>query len=223
MISKRSAITACGCSVLALGAAASPAEAQSGAVAARGGGRQPAPGGNASAKGERRDGFGLPDLHHIGLVVADRDKALAAVEGAFGFGRAHRFDAQFPTARVSSGVTGFSLRIGFVWMGNTLLEFLQPVDDRSPHATWLRERGEGMHHLGFLVRSVDHELDAMAAVRGGCRPPLLVDGTVSERVRWAYLDGEPANGMVTELIERSPQSEQFFEQIYGTTGGQMPA
>lgn len=213
MISKRLAIAAGGCSILSMAAA----EAQ-GAAAGAGGG-QPAPGGGVSAKGARRDGSGLPGLHHIGLVVADRDKALAAVEGGFGFGRAHRFDTQFPTARASSGVTGFSLRIGFVWMGNTLLEFLQPVDDRSPHAAWLRERGEGMHHLGFVVRSIDHELNAMAAARGGSRPPLLVDGTASDRVRWAYVEGEPASGAVTELIERSPQSEQ----IYRATGGQMPA
>ncbi|AEG94113.1 Conserved hypothetical protein [Ramlibacter tataouinensis TTB310] len=129
-------------------------------------------------------------MHHIGLVVANRDRALANVEGAFGFGRAYKFDANFPTARVSSGVTGFDLRIGFVWMGNTLLEFLEPVDERSPHATWLRDRGEGMHHLGYLVRSIDYELDAIGAARGGGRPPLLVQGSGSEQVRWVYLEGE---------------------------------
>lgn len=123
---------------------------------------------------------------------------------------------------MSSGIIGFNLRIGFVWMGNTLLEFLQPVDDRSPHSAWLRDRGEGMHHLGFLVRSIDRELDAMGAARGGARPPLLVDGTASENVRWVYLEGEVASGAVIELIERSPQSEQFFEQIYRATGGRMP-
>ena len=226
MISRRSAIAACGCSVLAITAPVCSIKAQDGSGATGGGGSdQPkgAPGGRASARGERPDGSGLPDLHHIGLVVASRDRALAGVENAFGFGRAHKFDLQCPTARVSSGVTGFNLRVGFVWMGNTLLEFLEPVDDRSPHATWLRDRGEGMHHLGYLVRSIDHELDAIASARGGTRPPLLVQGDGSEPVRWVYLEGEVANGAVIELIERSPQAEQFFEQIYRATGGRMPA
>lgn len=226
MISRRSATAACGCSVLAIGVSAGSVEAQDGPGAAGSGGSvQPkgAPGGRASAGGERRDGSGLPDLHHIGLVVADRDRALASVENAFGFGRAHKFDLQSPTARVSGGVTGFNLRVGFVWMGNTLLEFLEPVDDRSPHAAWLRDRGEGMHHLGYLVRSIDHELDAIAAARGGTRPPLLVQGDGSEPVRWVYLEGEVLNGAVIELIERSPQSEQFFARIYRATGGRMPA
>jgi hypothetical protein len=96
------------------------------------------------------------------------------------------------------------------------------VDDRSPHATWLRERGEGMHHLGFMVRSIDHELDAIAVARGGIRPPLLVQGDGSEAVRWVYLEADAANGAVIELIERSPAAEQFFEPIYRITGGRLP-
>lgn len=179
--------------------------------------------GARSARGDRRDGSGLPDLHHVALVVADRDRSLAKLQEGFGFGRSHVIDAKFPTALVSNGITGFDLKIGFTWMGNTLLELLQPVDDRSPHATMLRERGEGMHHLGFLVRSISHELDAMAAANDGKRPPLLVDATASGNVRWCYIDGENANGAVVELIERSPQSEQFFERIYQATGGRMPA
>ena len=221
MMSRRSVMAACGCSMLAVGVPAGLAKERAGAAGDRR--RKSAPGGCASAGGERPDGSGLPALHHIGLVVADRDKALAGVEGAFGFGRAHRFDLRSPTARVSNGVVGFDLRVGFTWMGNTLLEFLGPVDDRSPHAAWLRDRGEGMHHLDYLVRSIDHELDAIAAARGGARPPLLVQGDGSEPVRWVYLEGEVANGAVIELVERSPRAERFFEDIYRATGGRMPA
>ena len=205
MFTRRSALTACGCSLVAMTtpicsrAAAndlgrsSPGGARRGGVSARRG----------SATGERRDESGLPDLHHIGMVVSDRDKALANAASTLGFGRAHKFDLKSPTVRVSNGAVGFNLRAGFVWMGNTLLEFLEPVDDRSPHAVWLRDRGEGMHHLGYLVRSIDDELDAIAAARGGIRPPLLVQGDGSEAVRWVYVDGEVANGAVIELIEPS--------------------
>lgn len=224
MISRRTAMVACGCSVLAMGLSTRPVGAQTGA-AGSGSSAEPngAPGACASANGERRDGSGLPDLHHIAMVVANVDRALAGAENAFGFGRAHKVDAKFPTARVSNGVIGFNLRMGFVWMGNTLLEFIEPVDDRSPHATWLRDRGEGMHHLGYLVRSIDHELDAITAARGGTRPPLLVQGDGSERVRWVYLEGEVANGAIIELIERNPNSEKYFDNIYKATGGRFPA
>ena len=220
-MSRREMLTAaCGCSLAALGAAAGSADAQDspGVTKTSGSNRDR----KSSARGERRDGSGLPDLHHIALIVTDRDRSLAKFQEGFGFGRTHVFDAQFPKARVSSGVTGFNLRIGFTWMGNTLLELQQPVDDRSPHATFLKERGEGMHHLGFLVRSIEFELDKMAATRGGERPPLLVDAMAADGVSWCYVEGEYANGAVIELIERSTQSEKFFKQIYRATGGRMP-
>lgn len=218
-------VGACGCSMAAMATSSCSVggQATAGAVGAGSGSAAPRASGPSSARGERRDGSGLPDLHHIALVVADRDRSLAKLQETFGFGRSHVFDLRSPKARVSTGVTGFELKAGFVWMGNTLLEFLQPVDDRSPHATFLRERGEGMHHLGFLVRSIEHELAAMANANGGRRPSLLVDATDPEGVSWVYVDGEAANGAVVELIERSAQSEQFFETIYKATGGRMPA
>lgn len=178
---------------------------------------------NESEPGDHHDRSGLPDVHHIGLVVADRDRALATLQQGLGFGRAHLLDMQASTARVSTGVTGFGLRVGFVWLGNTLLELLQPVDDRSPHATFLKERGEGMHHLGFLVPSIEHELDAMASTRDGERPSLLVDARAADGVSWCYVEGEYASGAVIELIERSQAAERFFEGIYKVTGGQIPA
>lgn len=179
-----------------------------------------------SARGERRDGSGLPEVHHIGMVVADRDRTLATLQQGFGFGPAHLVDAQLPTARVSNGVVGFSIRLGFVWMGNVLLELLQPLDDRSPHAAFLRERGEGLHHLGFLVRSIEHELNAMAlTARDGQRPSMLVDATTgaAEGMSMCYVEGDSTHGAVIELIERTPQSERFLETIYATTGGSLPA
>lgn len=176
-----------------------------------------------SARGERRDGSGLPEVHHIGMVVADRDRTLATLQQGFGFGPAHLVDAQLPTARVSNGVVGFSLRLGFVWMGNVLLELLQPLDDRSPHAAFLRERGEGLHHLGFLVRSIEHELDAMAlTARDGQRPSMLVDAT-SGGMSMCYVEADSTHGAVIELIERTPQTERFLETIYEVTGGRLPA
>lgn len=178
-----------------------------------------------SARGERRDGSGLPEVHHIGMVVADRDRTLATLQQGFGFGPAHLVEAQLPTARISNGVVGFSLRAGFVWMGNVLLELLQPLDDRSPHAAFLKKRGEGLHHLGFLVRSIEHELDAMASTaRDGQRPSMLVDATsgAAGGMSMCYVEGDSTHGAVIELIERTPQAERFLETIYGVTGGQLP-
>ena len=50
----------------------------------------------------------MPDLHHIGMVVADLDRALAGLPKSLGLGPAHIIDGNMSMARVTfSGVVGF--------------------------------------------------------------------------------------------------------------------
>jgi hypothetical protein len=71
------------------------------------------------------------------------------------------------------------------------------------------KRGEGLHHLAFLVADFDEQL---AAIReADPETNLLIDGTgPGNPVRWAYLDGGKARGTVIELLERTPLAEELF-------------
>jgi hypothetical protein len=55
--------------------------------------------------------------------------------------------ADLPATTLADGTTGFSLGMGFAWMGNTLLELVQPLDERLPRHAFLTRNGEGLHHL----------------------------------------------------------------------------
>jgi methylmalonyl-CoA/ethylmalonyl-CoA epimerase len=153
----------------------------------------------------------LPELFHIGWVVRDcvaAQEEFRARLGAGPFvspGEESRFDA----ALVHGKPTPFSLRIAFGALGGVLLELLEPLDDRSPHAEFLAASGEGLHHLAFLVTDFDEQL---AAVRSADpQAELLIDGTgPGNPVRWAYLDAGPARGTVIELLERTPRAEALF-------------
>lgn len=171
--------------------------------------------------GSRADGTGLPPVHHIGLVVKDCEATLAKLGGALGFGPAFRFEGDFPEAVLANGETGLSLRGAFVWMNNTALELVEPVDNRSPHAAFLKEKGEGLHHLAYWVDSVRGEIDAMK--KGGANPQMLVDGTgPGNDVPWCYLEGDMLGGTIIELIERNPGSEQVYAEIFRVIGGTPP-
>jgi methylmalonyl-CoA/ethylmalonyl-CoA epimerase len=105
-----------------------------------------------------------------------------------------------------------SLKIAFGALGGVVLELLQPLDDRSPHAAFLAERGEGVHHLAFLVTDFDEQL--AAARRANPELPLLIDGTgPGNEFRWVYLDDSNARGTVIELWERTPQSEARYATV----------
>lgn len=171
--------------------------------------------------GTRADGTGLPPLHHIGMVVRDRDKTLANLSSAMGFGPASVFEGIFPDAVLANGEKGLALKGAFVWMRNTALEVVEPMDDRSPHHAFLQERGEGLHHMAYWVESVTGEIARMKA--GGANPKILVDGTgPGNDVPWCYLEGDMAGSALIELIERNEGSEQVYAAVFEAIGGKIP-
>ncbi len=109
-------------------------------------------------------------------------------------------------------------------LGGVLLELLEPLDDRSPHAAFLAAHGEGLHHLAFLADDFDEKV--AAATHASPPMDLLIDGTgPGNQVRWVYLDGgsEPARRTVIELIERSELSLSAFAPFLELIGRSRPA
>jgi methylmalonyl-CoA/ethylmalonyl-CoA epimerase len=156
----------------------------------------------------------LPELFHIGWVVRDcavAQRELSARLGAGPFVSAGE-EALFDQALVHGKPTPFSLRIAFGALGGVLLELLEPLDDQSPHAEFLAARGEGLHHMAYLVPDFDEQLAAVRAARPEAE--LLIDGTgPGNPVRWVYVDGGAARGTVIELLERTPRAEALFGSV----------
>lgn len=202
--------------------AASPAEpAGAGAAAATSVPKAQIPPARAYT-GARPDGTGLPPLHHIGLVVRDRDRALANLSGTLGFGPTHTFEGYFDGVKLPSGHGGFGVRGGWVMMHNTAMEIVEPTDDHGPHAVYLKAHGEGLHHLAYWVGSVRAEIEAMA--RAGTEPRVVADATdLAQPVPWCYVEGALAGPTLIELIERNAISEQVYAEVFGAIGGKIPA
>jgi methylmalonyl-CoA/ethylmalonyl-CoA epimerase len=156
----------------------------------------------------------LPELFHIGWVVADCAAAQAELRDRYGAGpflSAGR-ESRFEHALVHGEPAGFALKIAFGALGGVLIELLEPLDDRSPHAGFLAERGEGLHHLAYLVEDLDERI--AAARDADPRTGLVIDGTgPGNPVRWAYLGGGTSRGTVIELLERTPRSEALFAGV----------
>lgn len=157
----------------------------------------------------------LPELFHLGWVVRDcaaAQQELAERLGAGPFVSAGD-EARFDNTLVHGKPVPFSLKVAFGPLGGVLLELLEPLDDRSPHAEFLAAHGEGPHHLAFLLDDFDEQL---AAVSGPSGLERLIDGTgPGNPVRWVYLDGSTGStgglrGTVIELLERTPVAEAVF-------------
>jgi methylmalonyl-CoA epimerase len=95
-------------------------------------------------------------------------------------------------------VPGEKVRVVILGEGAGRIELLESTQPGSPVERFVRERGEGIHHLCFLVDSVEKTCDRLqgAGLRlaGGIR-------TGSEGTRIAFLHPKDAGGVLIELRE----------------------
>ncbi|MGI6631931.1 MAG: methylmalonyl-CoA epimerase [Bacillota bacterium] len=98
----------------------------------------------------------ITKINHIGIAVNDLDSALKVLKDTFGV-----------EAEGIEEVESQKVRVGFVPLGDTRIELLQPTSDDSAVAKFLAARGEGMHHIALQAD------DAAAALKkaeeGGAR------------------------------------------------------
>jgi methylmalonyl-CoA/ethylmalonyl-CoA epimerase len=145
----------------------------------------------------------LPPIDHIGQVVFDLDNAMAQYAEAFGLELLGEPRVVTPdTAKVRGIATPFSFRIAFMDLGGTKLELIEPLDDLpSPYNLFLREHGEGLHHLAFYVPSIDDQLEPLHS--GAHERALECDALLGNgRARYVYTDGM-TSGAIIELIQTS--------------------
>ena len=128
-----------------------------------------------------------PVLHHVAVVVADLDEALARYR-LLGFAGGERFVLAEQAVEVAT------LRSGTGW-----IELIRPTDPDGPIARYLARRGEGVHHVAYAVPDLRASLNELAAA--GIR---LIDATPrigAHGWRIAFVHPESCAGVLTELVQ----------------------
>lgn len=126
-------------------------------------------------------------LHHVGIVVADLDAAIARYE-ALGFRKGERHDIP------EQHIVAVTFRAGSGWV-----ELIQPTALEGPIARYMAKRGEGTHHVAYAV---DNIVAAMNRLRdAGIR---LIDETPRSGAHgWkiGFIHPEACHGVLTELVQ----------------------
>ena len=126
-------------------------------------------------------------LHHVGIVVADLDTAIANYQ-ALGFGEADRFD-----------IPAQGVRAAFFPLAHGSIELIQPTDPEGAIGRFMAKRGEGFHHVAYQVDNLATTLDTLAAA--GIE---LIDFAprVGGHGLWiAFIHPRACNGVLTELVQ----------------------
>ena len=126
-------------------------------------------------------------IHHVAIVVADVEAALATYRDTLGL------PVELVLPVESDGVT-----IAFLSIGESKIELVQPTDPGTGVARFLDKKGEGFHHVCFETPDVDATLADLAA-----RGVELIDQAARKGAEGpvAFVHPRSCNGVLVELIE----------------------
>jgi methylmalonyl-CoA/ethylmalonyl-CoA epimerase len=138
---------------------------------------------------------------HAALVVKDMEKAIKYFEAldigpfpAFLGGEGMSFTGK--TVHGKPVDYDMDLRLARSTLGGLEIELIQPLKGESIYKEFLEEKGEGIHHLAFVVEDVDAEIADLE--KKGFK--VLQTGAMPN-AKWAYVDTDEPGGMVIELCE----------------------
>lgn len=146
----------------------------------------------------------FPAIYHLGFVVPDIE-ATRETNGAFlGAVEFYRhFSMEVPDVEYRGRVVTYTADVAFYDSGNIRVELIQPTGPGpSPYHDHLAASGGkgGVHHVAYLVESIDEHLARARA--GGGEPRLVLEAPLpAGNGRYAYYDGL-LEGIVVEFIER---------------------
>jgi methylmalonyl-CoA epimerase len=128
------------------------------------------------------------EIDHLGIAVHRLSDALPAYEATVGA------SAPAPELVESQGV-----RVTFLEVGGTHLEFLEPARPDAPIAQFLEKRGEGIHHIAFHVPSVAQALHDAAGRGAKLIDPVPRPGARGRRV--GFVHPSAYHGVLVEFVE----------------------
>lgn len=139
----------------------------------------------------------LPEPTHIGYVTRDIERTMGSLQKYFGLGSFKKLAPDYFNRRYRGKPGDFKTQLAFARAGNIVYELIEVLQGETIYEDFLREHGEGIHHLGYEISDLAKWTEAYRKV--GVEPIMSGERT---GLKWAYFN-TPA--ITVELLERSPE------------------
>ncbi|WP_243666803.1 methylmalonyl-CoA epimerase [Vulcanisaeta sp. JCM 16159] len=95
------------------------------------------------------------------------------------------------------------VKVVMVWLGNTRIELLEPLNPSSTVAKFLESRGEGIHHIALEVDDLDGFIKRVqeAGLTLTGKPSKGAEGIVT------FIHPKSLNGVLLELVQHKAHNE----------------
>jgi methylmalonyl-CoA/ethylmalonyl-CoA epimerase len=142
----------------------------------------------------------LPTPEHICVVVKDIDKTTEFLSSIWDFGSWLTWEYSPKRDEIIIGEP-FTIKGAWANLGPIVLELIQPIEGKSIWSQFLETRGEGLHHICFIVSNWDEMVSKLK--QQGAK---MVAGGIFLGKHWSYFEVNPG-GLIVEISEQSIHDE----------------
>jgi methylmalonyl-CoA/ethylmalonyl-CoA epimerase len=126
---------------------------------------------------------------HVGVAVKSVDQMLAI------YGKIGDFQVK------KTEVPGQKAKVALLKAGETSVEFLEPTSEDSTLAKFIREKGEGLHHIAFEVDDIEKTTEELKARGFRFIYDKPADGKFGSRVN--FMHPKSTGGILVELTQNA--------------------
>lgn len=130
-------------------------------------------------------------IDHIGIVVKNLEASMAKYQTLLGLEAKEIEEVE---------VEGALLRVAFFPVGDTTIELVHTEAKSGLAADFLRDHGEGIHHIAFAVEDISSIFSALSGQGVTFLWNRIIPGSRGSQV--AFFQSEEFNGVYIELVQR---------------------
>lgn len=141
----------------------------------------------------------LPEPSHIGYVTRDIERTLKNFQNFWGLESFTKMVPNYFNKKYYGEPEDFKMQFAFSRAGNIVYELIQVLNGKTIYENFIKEHGEGIHHLGYEISDLSQWIGAYKKV--GIEPIMS-----AERVglKFAYFNTPE---IIVELVERAPEGK----------------
>jgi methylmalonyl-CoA/ethylmalonyl-CoA epimerase len=131
-------------------------------------------------------------LDHVSIVVTNIDETLKRYRNLFDW---------VPWDKGVTNIPEHGIKVALLPFGDNSVELIEPTDNRSRFAKFLKERGQGPFHLCFFIDDFDAKVKALKEKGLAVEEEEAKNLFPGHTVRLAWLPSEISGGFWIELVD----------------------
>jgi hypothetical protein len=155
-----------------------------------------------SAKGDIMKKPVFTKVVQIGIVVCDLDKTVSAYADKYGIGPWSFYEQEDILSKCSAYGKSCEMRIkaACAFIDGLEFELIQPLDENNMYGKFLKEHGEGLHHLAFDTSDCDEAISFFEKEK----IPFMFEGIFGGEEKFYYADTAKDLALIGEFYRRTP-------------------